>query len=425
MTARRPLSPLPPLSLAGRLAETLRLTLLTAGLALRDIRLDLRLTLCMALAMAAVLAPLLVLFGLKFGIVSSMRDQLRNNAQMRELRPIGQYRLDDAWFAALAARPDVAFLAPNTRYLTTSIQLRGPDGGARVEVELIPTRAGDPLFPEDIAVPTRPLDVVLSQRAAEKLRLAPGDVAGATIGRIMDEQREAVRPELTVTGVLPVAAFERDAAFVPIELLLATEDYREGYAAPLIGGEGRPLPEGPRSFASFRIYAGDIDQVEGLRDHLALLHIDTQTRLYDIRLIQRFDAGLTIIFLVVAGLGGGGYLVSLGVSQVAAMETKTRQFGLLRLVGFSSAAIGLFPLIHAVVTALAGSALAIGLYYLMEPVINNVFRNQLALDGVICRITGTHLAIAVAGSAAAALLASMAAARRAMRVPPAEGLRDQ
>ena len=410
---------------SGRVWTALRMGGLAVGLALRDIRMDRRLVLCMVLAMAAVLAPLLVLFGLKFGIVSGLREQLRSHPQMRELRPVGQFRLDDAWFDRLRDRDDVAFLVPNTRYLTATIRLG--DGGrvAPLDTEMIPTAPGDPLFPAGIPIPETLTKVVLSRRAAEKLGLAAGDTVPGEIGRTVDDRRETLVLDLTVAGVLPTEAFERDAAFVPLDLLLETERFREGMAAPLIGGTGTAPPEDPRTFASFRIYAGDVDQVEGLRDHLAAEHIDTLTRLSDIRLIQRFDTGLTFVFLIIAVLGGGGYLVSLAVSLAATMETRTRQFGLLRLVGFQSLSIGLFPLVHALITALAGSAVAIGVYYALEPAINAVFQQQLGFSDVGSRLTWEHLAIAIAGSTGAAVLASFFAAWRAMRVSPAQGLRDQ
>nr|VFK12884.1 MAG: hypothetical protein BECKLPF1236B_GA0070989_104113 [Candidatus Kentron sp. LPFa] len=74
-------------------------------------------------AVAAVLAPVLILFGLKYGIVTAMTDRLTNDPYVRAIHPLGQARYDPAWLQRLAAREEVAFLAPLTRYLSAEARI--------------------------------------------------------------------------------------------------------------------------------------------------------------------------------------------------------------------------------------------------------------------------------------------------------------
>ncbi len=77
-----------------RLFKTLRL-------ATRDYAHEWQMSSCFILALAAVLGPMLVLFGLKFGIVGNMLDELIQNPENREIRPIGSGRFDLPWFETM------------------------------------------------------------------------------------------------------------------------------------------------------------------------------------------------------------------------------------------------------------------------------------------------------------------------------------
>ncbi|MGB5468412.1 MAG: peptide ABC transporter permease, partial [Sedimenticolaceae bacterium] len=70
-----------------RLFKTLRL-------ASRDYAHEWQMSGCFVLALAAVLGPMLVLFGLKFGVVGGMLDQLIENPENREIRPVSSGRFD-------------------------------------------------------------------------------------------------------------------------------------------------------------------------------------------------------------------------------------------------------------------------------------------------------------------------------------------
>lgn len=402
--------------------------MLVYRLALADFLHDRRLSLPLVISLAAVLAPLLVLFGLKFGIVSTMTQELKEDPRARELRPVGQGRFGDEWFAELQAREDVAFLIPTTRYLAATIQLRNRAELRRepVRVELTPSSPADPLL-EGIAVqPDGFSSLILSAPAAEALGAEVGDTIQGRISRTLQSgERESVSLDLRVDAVLAAARTDRLEAFVSLSFLIAAENYREGFAAKSLGADGQVRPQRERFFASFRLYARTIADVAGLRQWLAERGVNSDTRLAEIQLIQRLDRNLGLLFAVVASLGGGGYLISLTVSLWANTERKRRELSVLRLVGLRSIALAMFPAMQALFTAALGVLLAMLIYLPVERLINLLFKDSLTEHQVLGRLELQHLAVAAVTTLGFALVASLAASARSARVTPAEGLRDE
>lgn len=398
-------------------------------LALRDFLHEWRMSMCAVLGVAVVLAPLLVFFGLKYGIVSALTERLASDPRNLELRIVGQGLYTEDWFATLWGRADVAFTVPNTRFLAATLSLRRPSHPDRpiATVEVVPTAAGDPLLQGQSPVPERFDTVVLSQSAAEKLRAAVGTVLTGVVGRAMGDVRESRRLELTVIGVLPAGYYQRDAAFVSLPLLLALEQFREGYAVADLGWPGLPLPTGPRTYASFRLYAKSIDDVGPLRDWLASPSrgVTSHTRAAEIEALQQLDRNLTALFVVLAVLSGAGFVLLMLVSQWAAVIRKQRHLSVLRLLGFSTGALALYPMVQAAASAICGTGLAIGLYFAIEPVTNGLFVEQWQIGAAVSRLLPGHMLLALLITLACTLLAASVAAWRAALVPPAEGLRDE
>lgn len=397
----------------------------TLILAWRDAVHEWPVSLCMILALAAVLAPLLVLFGLKSGIVTTMRERLRSDPRTVEISPRGHYRLDAAWFEALRADPAVRFLIPRTRTLSATVSLETPTGQALLDVDMLPTAAGDPLFPPDQPPPEGLATVVLSWTAAAKLAVGPNDPLIGTIARRMDGAAEAVRIPLTLAGVLPEASLPRDGVFVALPLVVATEDYRDGFAVPELGSDSgaQPRPGDERSFASFRLYARDMDDVGALAQRLRAQGLEVVTRSAEIEAFRAIDRVLTFVFLVLAGIGVCGYLLSLATSLWANVDRKRRELALLRLVGLDTAQAAGFPALQALMLALGGTAVSISIYLAIAGTFNAVFADKLGRDEFVCRLTLGDAATAGAMTVSLALLASIVGGLRAASIEPAEGLR--
>ena len=404
------------------------------GLSTRDFVHELSLSLCAILGIAAILAPLLVLFGLKFGVVSSMTARLARDPQARALQPIGHGRFDAAWFAQLAALPQTGFVMPTTRFLAATASLRNPrlPNGEPLAAELWPSGAGDPLVePEGKPAPpigrVGPLSyrVALSAAAADKLHAALGDRLDGRVGRSYNGYREALALRFTVVQITEAGLADRDVALVPLTLLSAIEDFREGVASEELASTGAPPSEIRSRYASFRLYARDIDDVAPLRDWLVRHGVETATRLHDIQALQRLNRDLTLLFVLISSLAGTGTLVWIAISSLSTVARKQRELSLLRLFGFSTGCVAAFPIVQAVLTAVLGVGLASLVVLATAPVIDRMFAGQLPPGVRVFRLEPGHFVVAVLLAASCAAAAASFAGIRAARVMPSEGLRDE
>lgn len=389
-------------------------------LALADLWHERVLFLCSALGCAAVLAPLIVLFGLRQGVVAGLRAELLEDPRAREVVSIVNRTLEPALFARLAADPRVAFLVPRTRALSATIVLENQARPGRgVRMELLPTGPGDPLLPGVAAGE----GLVLSPTAAERLGLGPGDTALASVARSVGSAREVLTLSLPVAGIAPASAATRDAAFAGVPVLLLAEDFLDGNA-PVDARPGTVEASRARPFAGFRLHAARLDDVPALDRELRLAGIEVASRAGSVAGLLRLDHNLALLFLAIAGAGGAGYLVSLGVGLWAQVERKRRDLALLSLLGMKRRALLMLPLVQAAAVALAGALLAFGVAAAVAGVLNRAFAGTVAGDRPVCLLTA-GMGVAAAGvTLAGALLASVLAGARAAAVAPAEGLAE-
>ena len=396
-----------------------------AALAWRDLLDEWRVSLCLVFALAAVLAPLLVLFGLKSGIVSTMTERLKADPVNRELVIRGHHVLPATWFETLAASPQVGFVLPKTRFLSATITLETADGAALQDLDMLPTAAGDPLLPPGIAPPAGVNQILLSHTAATALRAHAGMALQGVIARRRDDRPESVRLPLQVVGVLPETAVGRDAALVSLPLLIAAEDYRDGLASAELGApDGASPPTGARAFASARLYARRLEDVAPLAAELRAQGIEVVTRAREIETVQAIDRVLTLVFVVLAGIAVGGFLVSLAASLWANVDRKRREIALLRLIGLRSGPVIGFPAVQALLVALAGTAISLLIYAAVAVAFNRAFATYLGREEFVCALQPRHAAYAAALTLVFALTASVVGGYRATRIDPAESLRE-
>lgn len=400
---------------------------LTARLALADYRHEWVMSACAVLALAAVLVPLLVLFGLKYGLISTLLDPLVENPRYREITPLASGRHDAEWFDAMRARNDVAFIAPRTRSLAATIRLRAPDSrvGRIIDVELVPSMSGDPVLPSGMPPPEGYDAVIVSHTAAEKLGVGAGAQVEGIVSRTRGGTQETVRLPLQVGDVAPHGAFVRDALFVSPALIGAVEDFLDGRAVPALDWEGGPPRVGPRSYASFRLYARGIDDVEGLRAHLAEARIDVRTSLADISLVRTLERNLGVAYWMIAVIAIAGFFISFATNVWANVDRKRREYSVLRLTGFGTGQIVWFPILQAVLTALLAWLLASLVYAGVAALLNTLFAASVGGGGEICRLRAVHLFAALAITVFAAAAAAAVGGRRVAAMEPSLGLRER
>lgn len=407
-------------------------------LACKDYWHEFLLSACAVLGLAAVLTPLLVLYGVKFGVVQTLTERLRNDPRNLEISPVISGRYTPEYLAKLAAHPDVAFVLPRTRSIAATMDLSVGNGDARsvLVASLEPTAEGDPLLQRfGATVPSMPqspdaeaIGVTLSSSAAEKLHLKQGDTLNGKVERRFQGKVQTARVALRVAAVLPLAAQQKDVAYVPLPLMEATEDYRDGRAVPELGAQngwtGEPRPQGERVYPGFRLYARSLDHVMQLREAFAAQKLDVYTHAEEIEQVTALARALNLIFALICAATAIGFLASTASSVLAGIKRKERVLGLLRLHGFTTGKLMLFPLVQSLLTALAGTALASGVYGVAAFAINKLFSASVTGMEQVCLLLPEHFVLAFAAVSGLALLAALAPALLAARVEPSEVIRE-
>ena len=393
-------------------------------LSFRDYSHEWRMSGCFVLALASVLAPMMILFGLKFGIVTSMIDELIENPLNREIRPIGSGRYDEDWIEAYRNRQDVEFIIPRTRALAATIQLKSDSAPRILSTELLATASGDPLLPGLAGVPRDYDQVVLSRSAANKLKVDTGDRIDASLARQFQGKRERVHLPVTVIDVADAAMATRNVAFVSLELLVASEMFKDGRRVEALGWDGNPDDAAGRVYPSFRLYARSIHDVENLVAELEREGVRVKANVAEISTVKSIDQNLAVIFWIIACVGAVGFSFSLGASLWANVDRKRRELSVLRLVGFKSGRIVLFPVLQSCYTAVLGWLLAILVYLSFEYLINYLLAPRLNLDRALCFLLVEHFLWALGLTVGVAILSALMGGLRAASIEPAEGLRD-
>ena len=395
-------------------------------LSLKDYFHERLLSACAVLGLAAVLAPLLLLFGVKSGIINTMADRLIEDPRNREVTPIGSGRYGEDWFSVAAKRAGVAFVIPQTRSIAASMVLYNGEGEKprSVVVDLVPTGEGDPLLEKWGRVPKNETSVVLSNTAARKLNVAAGQEVIGRVGRAVAGIKEQVTIRLKVAAVLPIEAFPREAAFVRLGLLEATEDYRDGRGSEAFGWPGQARPPGPREYPSFRLYARSIYDVATLRDMFFEQGLEVYAKVEEIEVVQSLDRSFTLIFRLIAIVAVFGYFASMASNVLASVNRKSRHLGVTRLIGFSTGSIVWFPIVQSLATSILGTVTAICFYLVVEVLINRLFSQYLSAGEYVCRLSLGHLTVALGFTVAMSIMASAYAAFRVAKIEPSEVIRD-
>ena len=398
--------------------------LLLARLSLADLWHDRNVSLCMAASLVAVIAPLLLLFGLKHGVVSQLQQELLSDPRNLEVKMLSSGHFDQAWLQRLQARPEVGFAIGQTRSLNTQADLLGAHGRFADNVDVIPTRAGDPLLATDLSE-LAPDQVILSERAAERLDAKAGDTLRLRVARRLNEVNERGERTLQVRAIVSSVRFARPAAFVSPELLMELEHYRDGYLVASLGASsGQALDALNVGYARARVYARDIDSVAPLERWLNEQRIETASRLAEINSVKAINHVLGLIFSVIAGAALIGCIASLVGAFLANIDRKRRHLAVLRLLGFSSPAVSAYVVLQALVLSLVGYLGGLGSYYLGSLLFDRLLVSSQATGAFICHITVWHGLVALLLAFLVAGLVALIGALRAIRIQPAESLRE-
>lgn len=221
-------------------------------LAFKDVVHDRLLSGCLVLAIASIIAPLLILFGLQFGTIETLRNRLVQDPKNREIRPMTTKTFGRDWFDHLKQRcPEVNFVVPMTRQISSSILAINEAKDLRESLSLMATAPGDPLLLEN-GVPVPGNDgCVLTAPAAQVLNVGVGDQLSFNAQRIIQGTYENGSFSVRVQGILEERASSLKTAYLPLEVIEAVEDFKDGRAVPAYGWQGE-LP------TAYPVYEGAV-----------------------------------------------------------------------------------------------------------------------------------------------------------------------
>ncbi|MGE1152869.1 ABC transporter permease [Pseudomonas kitaguniensis] len=397
---------------------------LLGKLALEDLWHDRKVSLCIAASLVAVIAPLLLLFGLKHGVVSQLQDELLRDPRNLEIKMLSSGNYDSAWITALRQRPETGFAIGQTRTLNTQADLfvgmqRFVEGA-----EIIPTEAGDPQLGAGSLAPSGQ-QVILSDRAAQRLQVKAGDSVRLRAERRLDGRSERGELNLSVLAVLDGARFGRAAGFVAPALLLSLEHFRDGYQVSAFGVDtGKPLGALPPLYARARVYARDIDHVAPLERWLNEQRIETSSRLADIDNVKAINHVLGLIFSVIALAALIGCVASMVGAFLANIDRKRKSLAVLRLLGFNRPAVAGFVVLQALLLSLAGYLGGLLFYFIGSQLFDHLLGGSQATGTFVCHITIGHGLAALLLTFLVAGLVAVIGAVRAISIEPAESLRE-
>lgn len=406
----------------------MRAAFLLFRLAIADLLHDRLVSLCQIIMAAAVVAPLLLLFALKHGVATTLLSELRANPETLRIRPVGTYRLGEAFFKDLAARSETAFVTPTTRAIATQIYLgldRGPEGRrpTMFDFQMLPSGDGDPIGDGKSLAPSRHA-VSLSARAAWQLQAVDGDILRGIIERNRNGRPEPVTIELHVLKVLPEHMDLSATVYVHPDLLIAAERYRDGFAVPMFGWEGDRDWAPMDTFASFRLYARDLEDVADLADFARANGIEVRTDADRIAGILALDRNLNALFIIIGAIAAAGLGGALMANMVAGVERKRRALAVLGLLGFRRGALAAFPMWQAGLLAGAGFLLSLVLYGAGAAAVQQHFAPVLRDGQVALALENWHFAVAAILTLLLAAPPALVTGFKAAGTEPSEALRE-
>ena len=397
--------------------------LLLLKLSIQDLWHDRTVSFCITSSLIAVIAPLLLLFGLKFGIVSQLQDELARDPRNLEIKMLSSGSYTEEWIKQLREKGEVGFAIGQTRSLNTLADLIKDSSHFIENAEVIPTAKGDPLL-GDLRLKSNN-EAILTTEAARQLEVTKGDIIHLRVMRQLNEHREWGDKRLTVVGVLPPTYFNRSAIFVPESLLLSLEHFRDGHVSQELGIEtGTNIENKQNLFSKARLYASNIDVVAELDDWLKKQHIETISRLAEIKNIKNINRVLGIIFNTIAITALIGCISSLIGSFLANVDRKRKNIAVLRLLGFTGPSIGLFIITQGLIITAIAYLGGYSLYFIGSETFNQTLASNQSTENLVCKITLAHSVIAFVISQIIATAVASIGAYRAIAIQPAESLRE-
>ncbi len=146
------------------------------------------------------------------------------------------------------------------------------------------------------------------------------------------------------------------------------------------------------------------------------------TQALSIAQVQSLSRNLSIVFWIIAGLALAGAFAAIFAGALAAVARKRRELSVLRLLGFSTAALLLFVVLQALYSAGLAAVFSAGLYGLAEAGLNQLF---VQVPGEhASHLLARHYGLALVAVLGVSAVAAACGGWRVARIQASEGIRD-
>lgn len=394
---------------------------LSAKLAWKDLKNEPVLSLCLILGIVAVLAPLIVIAGLRNGVLTNIKQTLLEDPHVREIVNVSNRSFTEQDLKQIGLRHDVSFIIPRTRTLAASLFMeKEGDHTLGRHLMLVPTGKEDPLLAM-VSFPIHHDEIILSASSASYLHIHQGDRMIAYLDRIFNGTKEQIQFPLKVISIVPQSVSDKDVAFVSLPLAVAVETYQDGLQDWPSSLNNFQIPK-QMIYAGFRLYAKQLTDVPVIDKDLRAQHIDIVSRAGDVSGLLSLNNRLSLLFILIAALGGGGLCISLGSGLWANTERKHKSLAFLRFSGFSALDLICFPLIQSFILTSCGIMISFIAAYGAGTLINYLFKDILPQNHQLFLLDGWLVLITIGLTLGGSFIVSLISGSKAAKIQPWEGI---
>lgn len=338
------------------------------SLAFKELKFEPISALCYAFALCGVLVPLMVALSLKHGALDQTIEALVTAPVNREVYLQGAHQITFEDLRAYQQIEEMGFVMPTTRPINAQANMiEHENGRRRAPAEIVPSIVGDPLLEgAELRVGT----VFITQSLADELAATEGGVKLAFERRIQTRQEVAIF-DAPILGVVRHELYPTPAVLMHIDDMIKVEAFRDD---PSITPDDWYMRFTlPAQFASMRIYAKDLSQVESLVDTLKAQGLRAKPVNGNVPLMLRLQRGVDLIYGLLAVMGLLGYGVAMAANLRAWTQRRRSDYSLLKLMRHHTARIAVIPVLQNLMMTFGGFVIAIVLTLLVNIFVNVVF----------------------------------------------------
>lgn len=177
-------------------------------------------------------------------------------------------------------------------------------------------------------------------------------------------------------------------------------------------------------FRSVRLYSDSLENTEKLVDRLKQAGVQCTASVNRIRQVLSLEDAFNKLFLIIAGGSGMGALVSFALSLFNAAELHRRDYALTRLLGMGRFTLAFMPLVDALLSTLLAFFISVVAFYASSGIISLLVAKAASNQASLCMLEWQHFVGFGAICCAVAVMASLCAALKVLRITPAEIIRE-